>query len=202
MRVLWVLPLVVLLGCDKAKESAAEKALDVATGGKVKKDGDKITITGDDGKATVEMKGGKTVVTGKDSERATMTVEGETGTAKSKEGTITFGKGEVPEGFPLPVYTGAEVRHARHAKPVGKNETYQLMAQVADPVEKVAAFYEQVLQDKGLKPKRAQMKNDKARHVSLKAESDRTRVIVSVVQQKDDKHADLMIVWSNRPQGG
>src|SRR4051794_1068701 len=96
----------VTVGCKKMAESAAE----TASGGKVKFDGDKVTVIGEKGeKAVIDTKGGTAVVTDEKGQQAKVSASGEGVKVESKEGVAQFGGQEVPKDFPLPVYEGAKV---------------------------------------------------------------------------------------------
>jgi len=195
MRFLLVLLLVVAFGCDRASEKAAE----IASGGKVKIDGDKVTIQTEDGTATIDRKGDKTVVVTEDGKKATITSDGDVAQIKTKEGTFTTGKNEVPKGFPLKVLPGSKVVHAAHSKPASGDETFQVMTSSPAAVAKVGAFYEKALKDKGLEVKRSEMKLPQGQQWVLHGKADKIEAMVMVARQKGKNETTATVVWRAKP---
>jgi hypothetical protein len=172
MRILFVLLLVVVWGCEKS----AEKAAEVASGGQVKIDGDTVTIRTEEGEATLETKG-------------------ETAQLKTKDGTFTAGQNTLPKGFPLPLFAGSKVQQTGHHKPADGNEMYQATASVSAPIEKVTSFYEKTLKDKGLKVDRNEMTMGKNQHVILKGESETVEAAVMVMKTAEVQGLTTTVTW-------
>jgi hypothetical protein len=175
-----LLVVTIACGCDKAQESADEKAVEIATGGKVKIDGDKITVQGKDGKTTyTQNKEGVEI--------------------KSKDASVTFGKSEIPKGFPLKVYPGSKVLQAMDAKQGGKGQTYHVTTQVTAPLEKVVAHYEKAFKDKGLEVKRTEINTGEVQTVLVNGKSDKVEAMVSVVKNAKEKAVTTTIAWKAKP---
>ncbi|MBN1346045.1 MAG: hypothetical protein JXQ73_25380 [Phycisphaerae bacterium] len=193
-RLAQLLLLLAFFGCDKAQEKATE----IGTKGQVKVSGDKVTVKTEDGEAVIQgdkrvmrvrTKGGETVVQG--DEQSTQ--------IKTKDGTFNFGKGEIPRGFPLPVYKGAQVGQTGHLRPPGEGEVYQLSATVKAPVAEVAAFYKKALEDKKLKLNPTELKTGDVEMARYEARSDKVEAAVSISKNKDEADTIIAIVWTNKP---
>jgi hypothetical protein len=181
----------VTIGCKKMAESAAESA----TGGKVKFEGDKVTITGDKGqKAEIDTKGGTAVVKDEKGQEAKITTNSGGMKIESKEGTAEFGAQEAPAGFPLPIYSGAKVMQSMHSTANG--DAYTLSATIDAPVKDLATFYEKALKDKGLEVTSTVQEAGGNGMTALAGKKDKLESSVIIMKPSNDKNVTLTITWS------
>lgn len=180
MRLLGAMLLVVVCGCGKSDEAGdrtAEKAVEALSGGKVKVKGNKVTIKTEKGTATFER-------------------DDESGQVKTKDATISFGKNELPKGFPLKLYAGSKIAQAMHAKPDKEPEAFQVHASVSAPLDKVAEFYEKALKGKGLEVKRTKIESDDTQMINLNGQAGKVKAVVMVNRAKDAAETTTSIIWS------
>lgn len=177
MRILLVLMFLSVVGCGRSEEKTTVKT----RGGTVKVEGEKVTIQTDKGKATIESKGNSTRI-------------------QTDEGTISVGDSDVPDGFPLPVISGAKVEHGAHMTSPDGGEVFQLSIAVPTPVKQLAEFYEKAFRDKGLKVTRNEQTSDEAQMVMLFGESEKVQATVTVIQEAGADQPNATISWSLKKQ--
>lgn len=176
MRWLAALLLLCVVGCDKAAEKVSEKAVETATGTKVDKSGEKVTVKTKEGTLTYQA-------------------DDKSAEFKGPEGSLKMAEGEVPKGFPLPVYKGAKVlQGVTHERP-DEGKMYQVTLQTPDAVGKIADFYAKALKDKGIEAERRELKSDEMAMVALTSESDKLQVTVTATRQAKDDKATVSLAW-------
>lgn len=181
----------VTFGCKKMAESAAE----TASGGKVKFEGDKVTVIGDKGqKAVIDTKGGTAVVKDEKGQEAKITANSGGMKIESKEGTAEFGAQEAPAGFPLPIYSGAKVMQSMHSTTDG--DAYTLSATIEAPVKDVASFYEKALKDKGLEVTSTVQEAAGNGMTTLVGKKDKLESTAIIMKASNDKNVTVTLTWS------
>jgi hypothetical protein len=205
MRLLVAVLLVTVGACKDPGEVLAEKAVEVASGGKVKVDGQTVTIKDEEGNevtTTVTEEDGavKGVVKNADGTESTYQADESGVTVKSKDGTATFGSTEVPADFPLPVLDGAEVAAtASTGKPDG-GKSFHVSLKSARPPAEIADFYQAALRDSGMKVRRQEHKMAGTHMVMLSGskgkKKQRTQASVHVSKPPNEEKANVMITWS------
>lgn len=100
-------------------------------------------------------------------------------TQDGEEVTLTQTEGEVPEGFPLPIYPGAEIGYGGKFEKDGGFQ-YMMDFTFTDDLKAVADFYEQVLADKGVEAMKIHDEEDDHIYYGFMGESDEMDVIISV----------------------
>jgi len=196
-RIGWLMVgcLTVVCGCEKAEE----KAIEAASGGQVQveSDGDKMVIRTEEGEAVIDREGGKMVVTTPEGETATVTMGQDAARFEGKDGTLTIGSGEVPEGFPLPVMPGAQVVQSAHSKkPDGGGESFQVTLTTTSKLADAATFYKKALEDKGLSVERRDMQMAQAAQTHLMGKSGKTRAMVMIGRAADAEMTTVSIHWT------
>ncbi len=180
MRQAFLLLLVVVCGCEKASEKVAEKATEMATGTKIEKGGDKVTVQTDEGTAVFEK-------------------EGEVATIKTKDGTATFGAKELPKDFPLSVLPGSKILNTMTSRQAGQPQVYHAATSCAGPVEKVVKHYEKALKDKGLKLKKHELTSDEGKTIVVQGTTEKVQATVSILQKTEEKGIVVNVAWSAEP---
>ena len=183
-----------LSGC----KCMGETLIETATGGKVKIDGSKVTVTNERGEVatlTAEGKDGKgtIVVTNEKGEKATLTGDEKGVRIQSKDGAAEFGTGKVPEGFPLPVIDGAQVASGtRHETPKGVG--FSLMASSDKDPTTIADFYQRALKEKGFTVERVQNPS-MAGMVVLNGKQKKLAANCTVMRETADKPSSFILSW-------
>ncbi|HUW84601.1 MAG TPA: hypothetical protein VMZ31_17605 [Phycisphaerae bacterium] len=186
--------LTVVCGCKKAEE----KAIEAASGGQVQvqSDGDKMVIRTEEGEAVIDREVGKMVVTTPEGDTATVTMGQDAARFEGKDGTLTIGRGEVPEGFPLPVMPGAQVVQSAHNKPESGGEMFQVTLTTKSKLADAATFYKKALEDKGLSVERQDMQMGEAAQTHLIGQSGQKRAMVMVGRAADADMTTVSIHWT------
>jgi hypothetical protein len=207
MRLLMVLLLVAAGACKDPGEMLAEKAVEVASGGKVKVDGQTVTITDDEGNevtTTVTEEDGavKGVVKNADGTESTYNADESGVTVTSKDGTATFGSKEIPKDFPLPVIDGAEVAGSASATKPDGEKSFQVTLRSEKSPGDIADYYQKALRDAGLKVRRQEHKMGGTHMVMLAGskgkEKNQTQASVHASRAPDKEKTDVMITWSGK----
>lgn len=207
MRALMVLLLVTAGACKDPGEMLAEKAVEIASGGKVKMDGKTVTIKDDDGNevtTTVSEEAGivKGVVKNSDGTESTYKADDSGVTVESEEGTARFGGKEIPKEFPLPVPDGAEVAAvASVSKPNGVKNFHVTLTSDEQP-RSVADFYQKALERDGMKVRRQEHEMGGAHMVMLTGSKGKkknaTKASVHASRAPGKEKTDVMITWTGK----
>ncbi len=172
MRRIAPLLLVCMIGCEKA----SEKAVETATGTEITKNGKDVTVKTKDG--TVEVKAGD-----------------KTTEIKGPEGSLKMAEGQVPQGFPLPIYKDASVINGVVHEDADKGKMYQVLLRSPDPVADIAAFYTKAVTDKGLEAKPTQLKNPDMEMTMLQAETDKVQANINITRQTKEDSTAVSLAW-------
>ena len=201
MRYLLPLMLMVFSGCD----NPAESMIEAATGGKVKIDGETVTIEGEDGeKITTNLEKGKdgkvtTTVTNEKGETAKWSADGKKMTVETAEGKAEWGAAKVPEGFPLPVIDDAKIITAATSNQKKKGTMYHVSLMVKKEAKAVGDFYESALKKEGLKVKRTEHKMAEASMVMLNGrKGKKVQSTVHVSGREGTDEVTVMINWTQK----
>lgn len=179
MRILLVIALLLVGGCRKSADKAAVDTPE----GTVQVDGDKVTVRTKDGQSSIETSGGKTVIKS---------------AGEGKEGTVVVGENKAPEGFPLPVMSGARIEHSTHIAKADSPEVYQLSMKIAAPIAAVTEFYAKAFKDKGLKVEQSQTTGEESSQAIVAGEGTKIEASVVVVKEAKAKETTVAIYWSIR----
>lgn len=162
------------------------------------KDSEKTTIKTPDGTATVEKNGDKMVVNGADGTKTTVEKNGQKMKVVTKDGQFTVGDSKLPEGFPLSLSPGSNIKQSNHMTPNDGDEVFQVNAEVAGEPKDVAAFYEKALAGKGLKVERMESSSDKGSHVMLAGRGDKTEASIMVMKEAGAANCNVVVTWSKK----
>jgi hypothetical protein len=172
-----ILAVVALAGCGLA-EKAVEKATEKAIGGIAEKVVEEATgISVDEKDGTVTIKG-----------------EGEDG----QELTISGGGGKVLEGFPLPVYPGAEVNDTGSLT-LGDHTSFTGDFTVKGKFDDVVEFYENAMKEKGVaEPTRLESGSNDYKSVMLMGQSETESGTISIEWSKSSDETQVLIMWGDK----
>jgi len=129
---------------------------------------------------------------------ATIDADNETTRIQTKDGTMTFGGGEVPEGFPLSLMPQSQVEHSAHMTQPDGSEVFQVTSTVAGEVKAVADYYEKALKEKGVAVTRTDQSYDGSKSVMLLGESDDAEVNALVLKESGETQTSATITWNVR----
>ncbi len=176
-----------VLGCGDASEKTAqevvEKAIEAGTNGEVDID---ISKDGESGSINIKGKDGETLsikADGADGEGGSITLGGEDGAA-----TMKFGdQAKLPDDFPkdIPMYPGLKVLTVTS---MPTEEAHIVMAQSADALDKVAAFYKKEAAAKGWKEEMT-MNQGEMHMLNYSKDGHALNVVVA----KDDENGGAMV---------
>lgn len=138
-RALPVLVLMLLLAaCGNAAENLAEEIIESQTGGEIDVEGDSVIIQSEDGDATIEFS--------EDDDGVTVSGTDESG----EDITIEMGGTEVPDDFPMPIYSGGEVTHVSSFD-MGDTSSYSVTLEIdPDDAADALGFYQEWLEGEGM----------------------------------------------------
>jgi hypothetical protein len=165
--------LLILIGCSRSDEKQTIKTPE----GTVELDGQSMKIHTKDGTATIEQKGD------------TMRVE-------SKEGSMVVGAGELPAGFPIPIYAGAKVENHTHITQPGGQEVFQATITSSASPQDVAAFYEKFFTDKGVSVSRTEQSTGESKMVMLGGSSDDADAYAMVMREQPAEPTTATVSWN------
>jgi hypothetical protein len=171
MRLGLVVVLLLIAGCKKSDQPGGESAA-------VKVNGDTIEIRTEDG--TVRMN-----------------ADGGAGRIESKDGTVTFGENQVPEGFPLPLRPGAKVEHGAHMTGADGAEVFQLTCDAPGTAKELADFYEKEFKDRGLEVMRTEQGGGGTVMFILAAQSEDVDASAMIVQEGGTNRPRVTLSWSS-----
>lgn len=160
--------------CGNTAENVAEEIIEAQTGGEVDVEGDSVVIQSEDGDATIEFS--------EDDDGVTVSGTDESG----EEITIEMGGTEVPDGFPMPIYSPGEVTHVSSFD-MGDTSSYSVTVEI-DPDDSTDAinFYKEWLEGEGMSITSSES--------MVIAESDAVTSIVQVTPYGD--YSEVVLTWT------
>jgi hypothetical protein len=173
MRLVLIVALVLLTGCRKSEELPGDN------GSTIRQKGDSIEIRTKDGTARIDA-------------------EGHSARIETDQGTMTFGEGEVPEGFPLPIRPGASVEHSAHMTGPDGTDVFQLSYSAAGTAKELADFYETDFKERGLEITRSQQSGGGTEMFMVGGKSDEIDASAMVMHESGAGRPMVSLTWSTR----
>lgn len=191
----WVVLAIALLlfaGCGKSKE---EKAVEDVTGGKVKIDGDQITVQNEDGTTSTFDRDGQNMRI-ENPDGSVVTREGDTTKLTTEDSAITVTEGSAGD-FPLPFMPGTTVERTQKMK-TADGEMYQVGLRVKQSVNEVAEFYSEVFKQHNLQISSAEDSDGTLSEVAVTGESQQNDASVLIQQRSGEDESTVQLHWSTR----
>lgn len=179
----------------------SEKAVETASGGKLKIDGDKVEITGDNGEKAV-MDGKTVVVTGPDGAVAKIETDDKGGGTMKVEGPdgakAVFGAQELPKNFPLTLVDGAKIATSMVTNDPNSGEVFMVTAMVKAEVAALGDRYEKELKAKNLTVTRTETAMGEGKMLILAGKADKVEAVVQVVKNTGEEDTMLTLSWTTK----
>lgn len=133
----------------------------------------------------------------------TVEMDGDQVSMKTKDGSFTMNSSKIPDGFPIPVFKGAEIENSTHITDPNGLEIFQLSITTPQSVKEVTEFYEKIFKDKGVKFTRNEQTDGDSRMVMIFGNSDKLDVTAMISEELDDDQDERMtsatISWNPKP---
>ena len=145
--------------------------------------------------AGCEKSGEKEVIKSKD---GTIAIKGDQVDVKTKDGSLSIGTSELPDDFPIPVMSGAEIEgNTRMSQPDGL-EVFQLSITSPAKVSQVAEFYEKVFKDKGVSVTRNEQSDKETQMVMLFGSGEGLDTSAVIARDRGEDQTNATISWSEK----
>jgi len=178
MRIVLCVLLMAMAGCSKSANETTVETPD----GTVTYSEDKVVVQTDQGRTTIETSGGQTRV-------------------ESNEGSVSITQNSVPEGFPIPVMSGAVIESSSHSTPPDGRDIYQLTIRSSAPVDQIAEFYQKAFEARGFETSRADQAAGGMKMVMVTGDAEGFQAMAMISKEANSDQATATLSLASREKG-